>query len=116
MCVGERLYRFANVKDDLVGQSQRLEVVPCPAGEILIPHRMMHDPSAVLADGSRQPGGGVPEARAELEHTARPCQPGQEVAKVSRCRPNGREPLLGRHRLHGEQFRRSGGGKAVEIA
>src|SRR5213083_1124677 len=68
------------------------EVLPGLAGQPVVPHDMVHDPSAVFLHGTGEPRGRVSEPGAELEDVSSVAETCQQVAQVSRRRADDGKP------------------------
>src|SRR2546421_1393537 len=87
-----------DVKPHHIGQAEGGEVVARLAGQLVVPHDMVHGATAFFLHGAREPRGRVAEPRAELEDLSSVAESSQEVAQVSRRRTDDGEagaPRLG---------------------
>src|SRR6266699_5047971 len=73
-----------DVKSDHIDQAEGSEVVARLAGQLVVPHDMVHGPTAVFLHGAREPRGRVAEPGAELEDLSSVAEARQQVAQVSR--------------------------------
>ena len=83
--------RFGDVVPNEVRVAELLEVLPGAFGEIGVPDDVVDLAAAVLANCPREPRGGIPVPRSELEHPVCPDHPRDEVAQLSRRGPDDRE-------------------------
>src|ERR1041385_2692557 len=82
--VTQRRDRLPHVKSHHIDQADGGEVVARLAGQLLVPHDMVHGATAVVLHGAREPRGRVAEPRAELEDLSSVAQACQQVAQLSR--------------------------------
>src|SRR6059058_2728175 len=81
-----RSHRLPDVKSHHIGQAEGGEVVARLAGQLVVPHDMVHGATAVFLHGAREPRSRVAEPRAELEDLSSVAESSQQVAQVSRRR------------------------------
>src|SRR5213596_1015111 len=91
-CLLQGRHRLPDVELDDIGQAEDREVLPGLAGQPVVPHDMVHDPSAVFLHRASEPRGRVAEPGAELEDVSSIAETCQQVAQVSRCRADDGKP------------------------
>ena len=85
-------HRLPDVELDDIGQAEGHEVLPRLARQPVVPHDMVHDPSAVFLHRTGEPRGRVSEPGAELEDLSSVAETCQQVAQVSRRRADDGKP------------------------
>src|SRR6185503_10736014 len=95
---------FTNGVAHLIPEAEDLEVTPRASRQLLVPHHVMHFPSAVLFHRPREPRRRIAETAPELEDPPRPDAAGHEVAELAAGRPDDREPGRPRLPLHASEL------------
>src|SRR5207244_2397366 len=97
------------------GQAERHEVLPRLAGQPVVPHDMVHDPSAVFLHRTGEPRGRVSEPGAELEDLSSVAETCQQVAQVSCRRADDRKPRAPRLGFQLREPRGTRGHELVQV-
>ena len=113
--MAQRRHRLPDVKSHRIGQAEGGEVVARLTGQVVVPHHMVHGPTAVFLHGAREPRGRVAEPRAELEDLSSVAESSQQVAQVSRRGTDDGEAAAPRLRFQLGEPRRAWRHEVVEI-